>query len=364
MMLTGFLVGVPLFALVLTGDVSRLEEVLAFPPDCENWAQDPQHLWQVKCPFNWGVFLAMGAVVMVALAPFVRRLVRARALAAKIEPARRYRFPAFGWCGLVIMGGGWILSWTRFEWFAPCQRYFYLPLWAGFILVMNALCVRRTGTSPLTGRTRSYLLLFPVSSAFWWFFEYLNRYVWNWFYVGVPGISACEYAVFATLCFASVLPGVTAVAAWLNTFAAFRDVNYAGMAKVNVRSRTSMTVMTGLTLVGLVGIVFIPQLTYPLLWISPLMGFVLLQVWWREPSVLDRLAEGTWGTVFRFAVAAFICGLAWETWNYYALAKWIYSVPYAHRFLVWEMPIMGFAGYLPFGLECAALAAWVDETLV
>ena len=34
-----------------------------------------------------------------------------------------------------------------------------------------------TGTSQA-----NVLMLFPVSAAFWWFFEYLNRYVWNWFW--------------------------------------------------------------------------------------------------------------------------------------------------------------------------------------
>jgi hypothetical protein len=42
-------------------------------------------------------------------------------------------------------------------------------------------------------------------------------------------------------------------------------------------------------------------------------------------------------------------------WNYYSLAKWIYSVPYVHRFSLFEMPLLGFAGYLLFGLECTVV---------
>ena len=56
-----------------------------------------------------------------------------------------------------------------------------------------------------------------------------------------------------------------------------------------------------------------------------------------------------------------MCGLVWETWNYYSLAKWIYNVPWVSRFHVWEMPLLGFAGYLPFGLECAVIADWVSR---
>lgn len=136
------------------------------------------------------------------------------------------------------------------------------------------------------------------------------------------------------------------------------------MAKVNVRSGASFAVMSVLSLVGLTGIVFCPQFTYPLLWISPLMVFVLVQVALKEPCVLDTLATGNWSLVIRFAFASLICGLTWETWNYYSMAKWIYAVPYVHRFQVWEMPLLGFGGYLPFGMECAAVAAWISPKLI
>jgi hypothetical protein len=81
-------------------------------------------------------------------------------------------------------------------------------------------------------------------------------------------------------------------------------------------------------------------------------------------SVLDSLAVGDWSVFFRFSVASLICGLCWETWNYHACAKWIYAVPYVHRFQIWEMPLIGFAGYLPFGVECAAVTAWISPMLI
>ena len=295
--------------------------------------------------------------------PFVLRMWRSRSL----RPAgavTAFPFPLWGWVSLVGMVGGWVLAWTRFEWFAAFQRYPYVLQWGAFIGLVNALCVKRSGRSPLTHDTRHYLALFPVSSLFWWFFEYLNRYVWNWFYIGVPGISPLEYVIFATVCFASVLPGVVAVAEFLGTFRLFDESVYSGMAKVNIRSRRSVVVLSLLALFGLVGIVFFPQFAYPFLWISPLMGFVLLQMLMKEASVLDDLANGNWGLVFRFAVAALICGFVWETWNYWSYAKWVYNVPWVERWRIWEMPVLGFAGYLPFGVECAAVAAWVAPSLV
>jgi len=43
--------------------------------------------------------------------------------------------------------------------------------------------------------------------VFWWFFEYLNRFVQNWYYVG-EAFGPWSYFWYATLPFATVLPAV------------------------------------------------------------------------------------------------------------------------------------------------------------
>jgi hypothetical protein len=47
-------------------------------------------------------------------------------------------------------------------------------------------------------------------------------------------------------------------------------------------------------------------------------------------------------------------------WNFWSLAKWKYSIPFAHRFEIFEMPLLGYAGYLPFGLECAVVGRLLE----
>lgn len=363
-LLAALLVGLPLACCVLAGYDGMLADVKAFPPDCRNWAHDPTRLWPVKCPFKWWAF-TVGLVVVVGMSfPFAGRFIKALSFRRE-SVAGRHPFPFFGWVGVAILVFGWTVAWTRFDCLKLIQRYPYAAQWAGFILVVNALCVKRSGSSPLTTHTKAYLLSFPVSSAFWWFFEYLNRYVWNWYYVGVPQeISAFKYILVATVFFSTVIPGIVAVAALLGTFRAFSDETYSGMAKVNVRSHLSVCLLVVIALVGLTGVVFIPQFTFPLLWYSPLAGFVLIQVLLGEKSVFDVLRTGSWGIVVRFAVAALVCGFVWETWNYYSLTKWVYNVPWVTRFHIWEMPLIGYSGYLPFGLECAAVAAWMNAGLV
>jgi hypothetical protein len=48
-------------------------------------------------------------------------------------------------------------------------------------------------------------------------------------------------------------------------------------------------------------------------------------------------------------------------WNFHSLARWEYAIPFVHRFPVFEMPVLGYAGYLPFGLECAAVGRLLSE---
>ena len=349
-----------------------LDGLKSFPPRTEDWGFRPELLWNHRRPFRWCVFIGLVAFTALCLFPFVRRLLKC-AFGGRNE-ARPFRggcrFPWWGWMGLTVLACGWTLSWNgRFGWFPPLPVHVqvqlsYAPIWAGFILVMNALCVKRSGHSPLTDHPWAYAATFPASSLFWWFFEYLNRYVWNWYYLGIAELSAVEYTVYATVCFASVLPAVCAVAAWLHTFNVFDDKVYSNMARVNLRSSGWCAFLVVLAVTGLTGIVFFPDFAYPLIWISPLTVFILVQFLLGERSVLDSFAYGNWSVFFRFGLASLICGLCWETWNYYAYAKWVYAVPWVHRFQIWEMPLIGFAGYLPFGVECAAVTAWILPALV
>ena len=391
------LLGAPALCAWLGGYDEIWEGVKSFPPRTEDWGFQPEKLWNHRCPFSWPWFIGLSLFTFVCLRPLVKRCLKSLVhsawclvLGAELKhqnghgsnapstkhqaPSTKHQapstFPWWGWLGVAILASGWILSWNyHFRWFPPLPervqvQLSYAPVWAGFILLVNALCVKRSGHSPMTDHPWAYAALFPASSLFWWFFEYLNRYVWNWYYVGISHLGAMEYTIYATVCFASVLPGVCSVAAFLHTFRPFSDENYANMGKVNMRGWRAISVLSFVAALGLAGIVFFPRYTFPLLWLSPLMVFLLVQVALKEPCALDCLAVGNWSVVFRFALAALVCGLCWETWNYYALAKWIYSVPFVHRFQIWEMPLIGFGGYLPFGMECAAVTAWICPELI
>lgn len=340
------LLGLPLCGILVSG--RPLSRYLEFPP---------RTLYVVHAPFSWWVFCAYLVFILIVITPFLKRGLQ-RHPGVKKPRAIPLPFPWWGWLGLLLGAMAWTLAWSRFRWFEDYQAHTFTPLWVAYILTVNALTYRRTGRCPLLDRPGPYLLLFPVSALFWWFFEYLNRFVQNWYYVG--GIfGPWEYFWYATLAFSTVLPAFSATRAWILSFdwPARRFSRFLPMNPSTPKSLAALTLaFSGL---GLAGLGLWPDLLFSLLWLSPLLILVSLQTLFNEPHIYSPLREGDWGLLVGSALSALLCGCFWEMWNYCSMAKWMYQVPFVQRFQLFEMPILGYAGYLPFGVECAVIVELV-----
>jgi hypothetical protein len=54
----------------------------------------------------------------------------------------------------------------------------------------------------------------------------------------------------------------------------------------------------------------------------------------------------------------------WEFWNYWAVSRWTYTVPYQlFGWKVFEMPALGYLGYPPFAVECWAMYVFLRSLL-
>ena len=100
-----------------------------------------------------------------------------------------------------------------------------------------------------------------------------------------------------------------------------------------------------------------PHLLYPMLWVAPLVVLTALRHFLGLPTLFGPVACGDWRGIWLAALAGLGCGFFWELWNFASLSRWEYAVPYVQRFHLFEMPILGYAGYLPFGLECVTVAS-------
>jgi hypothetical protein len=351
--------GLPLLGVWLAG--KPVAAYLEFPPTTQVVAHEP---------FSWPVFIGLAVVIVGMLAPFVMCMRRASSLAAgsTADPNHAARlalherraspgsFPWWGWLALFWTMGWWFLAWTRFEWMHPLQPHTFAPLWFGYIVLVNALTCRRTGHCMLLHRPRYFLSLFPLSAAFWWFFEYLNRFVQNWHYAGGGELTEWEYLVRATLPFATVLPAVLGTAECLTASPrCSAGLDRFVMIEFKNRMTWGLAILTG-SAVGLVGLGLWPDYLFSLVWVAPLLLITSLQLIRDEPTIFSETVYGDWRTLSTAAFAALICGCFWEMWNFYSLARWEYAVPFVQGFKLFEMPLLGYAGYLPFGLECLAVA--------
>jgi hypothetical protein len=342
------LVGAPLAGLSLTGQ--PLGQYLELPP---------RPVLAAASDFSWAAFWALAVFVLAAVAPLVWRLLNAQSTTRAITA--RHDFPIWGWAALAWLGVSWMLAWTRIPWFEPFQQHTFTPLWLGYIGVINALTVRRAGSSLLTRSPLRFAALFPLSALFWWFFEYLNRFVGNWRYVGIADFGAIEYTFFATLAFSTVLPAVASTADWLGTVGRL-DAAFARWHPVRIPGRKSAAAFVLiLTTLSLAGLGVFREYLFPLVWVSPALVIISLQALGDRATVLAPLVRGDWRAFTSYTAAALLCGFFWEMWNYGSLARWEYSIPYVDGFRIFEMPLLGYAGYLPFGIECAAIAALVRE---
>jgi hypothetical protein len=88
------------------------------------------------------------------------------------------------------------------------------------------------------------------------------------------------------------------------------------------------------------------------MWVAPLILFTAMDHVHGHTPLLAPLEKGDFRHLVGPAVAALICGFFWELWNFHSMAKWHYSLPFVQWGHIFEMPLLGYGGYLPFGVFC------------
>ncbi|MFB6231686.1 MAG: hypothetical protein ABEL04_11075 [Salinibacter sp.] len=265
---------------------------------------------------------------------------------------RTRSFPRHGWVGLGLIAIAWPLNWGLGVEGLRTHLLFF-PLWLGYALAVDALVARRRGTSILTRSWVDFVGLFGASVPAWWFFEAINVRTQNWTYVGAEHFGDLTYALLATVAFSTVMPAVFGTAEWIRSFDWIDRLEKGPSLSP---TRRLMGVFVGIGAAMLVLLLVWPTYFYPFTWGCAF--FLTVPVNWLlgRPTLLDYTATGDWRPVVALALGALACGFVWEMWNAYAYPKWTYDAPGVNFWHVFEMPLIGFIGYLPFGLELHALA--------
>lgn len=268
------------------------------------------------------------------------------------QRSRRLR-PALsphGWAGLFLICVAWPLNWAL-----PGMRthILFFPLWLGYALAVDALVLRWRGTSLLTRSPRDFALLFACSAPAWWLFEALNWRTQNWEYLGAERFGGLTYFLLTTLSFSTVMPAVFETAELVRSAGWMRRLSNGPRLKP---TRPLLLAMLGVGLAMAALSMSLPGYFYPFLWGSAFFLAEPVNAWLGRPSLLGYLGRGDWRPVVALALGALVCGFLWELWNFYSYPKWTYHTPGVEFLHVFEMPLLGFLGYPPFGLELYALA--------
>lgn len=72
-------------------------------------------------------------------------------------------------------------------------------------------------------------------------------------------------------------------------------------------------------------------------------------------SLWKDLGQGQLSTLVQLFLTGFLAGIIWEFWNYWATAKWIYTIPILGEMKFFEMPVIGYLGFLPFAVEVVVM---------
>src|SRR5258707_1041882 len=271
------------------------------------------------------------------------------------KASSKSQFPSYGYLGIAIMLGaeGLLFGGNQFvgHWFTPV-------VWTGYILFADALVFKLKGRSLVTGDRLEFVIIVVVSIGGWWLCElynaprfwksdlelwwhyhnlepnlFLRRVGYDWAFATIFPLLFLTAEVFATTVFKRKGPGLVI--------------------------KLSKPVQIALVLLGAAGA--IAPLVYPSVWLAPViwLSFILfldpLNAMRGWPSITGDLAHGDWRRLWSLLASGLVCGVLWEFWNYCALSKWTYTVPYMGNVKIFEMPVLGFLGFPPFAVECWAI---------
>jgi hypothetical protein len=237
----------------------------------------------------------------------------------------------------------WILLLLEIE---PVPTWFYVFAWYPTLVLLDAVATRLDGRASALWRP-SMVSLFAWSPVVWLLFEAANFRLMNWYYVFLPH-SYLERWAGILLSFATVVPAVLLAERVLDAAGVFRNWRRyrVSVSAWDLRGAVALGIAMGALSLSL------PNTFFPLIWGA---AFLLADpiVYQLTPrfSIIGDLERGDWGRLCRLLLGGLGIGLVWETYNFWARGKWVYTVPWLEQVKLFEMPPFGFVGFPVFALE-------------
>jgi len=268
-----------------------------------------------------------------------------------------HRMPWWGLLGLCTMVIFEVLVFATNSTFVG--RFFTPMQWTGLILFLDGWRARRRGESFITTHPREFILLCLISIPSWLIFEAYNLLLGNWRYLNLPDNPWIRYPGYVWA-FATISPGMFYIHETISDLLPGRDPD----------SRPSLPTGVFIVFVLFGAACLLAPLVWPSEWMTPLvwMGFAFFldpinsRVFGMR-SILSEFFTGHFRSLPVFFLSGLVAGIIWEFWNYWALARWEYHVPYWGHVKLFEMPVLGFLGFMPFIVESYAIYVFVRRLI-
>lgn len=245
---------------------------------------------------------------------------------------------------LVLITAAWVLLVLQVD---PVPTWFYVFVWYPTLVLLDNLASRMGRKPRLLRDGRLIVSLFGWSAVIWLVFEAVNFRLQNWYYVFLPRAGPERWAGIL-LSFATVVPAIVLMERLLRA----RGVAASWRTPPLSASRFDVHVALGLGGASAALALGWPRIFFTLVWGAAWLLADAIVYRLDPPSSLMRdLTRGDWGRAGRLMLGGLLVGLLWETYNYWARGKWIYTVPWLETTKLFEMPPFGFLGFPFFALE-------------
>ncbi len=252
------------------------------------------------------------------------------------------KFPIWFYIAILINGLSWIISWAQIK---HIHFFIFIFLIGSYIFILDGINYKINKSSLFSRNKTAFLYTWLLSTLFWWYFEIIVMITKNWYYFTIVQYPLIITVPLATIYFSTVITGVIEIYEILNGLKVFKNPLKLKLPQISV------PIVFCIGIISIFLTIWRPNYFFPFLWLS--LFFILdpINYWLGNDSISKDVLKGKWGRVFRLGLSSLIFFIFWELWNFKNDPKWIYEVPYVDYFKVFEMPILGYSGYIPFGWE-------------
>lgn len=276
---------------------------------------------------------------------------------------KKIKLPLWFWIGAVLWSSILVLFIGKFHEPKWVINWALLPLWWGFILMLDGVVYKRNEGKSMVKEAPSELIAMGVLSiSGWLIFEYFNFFIeLNWYYPAAFLMHHDEFLLYAIIGSSAFIPMAFEWYHLLRTFPLL-NARYKSGPKVKYSLKTKIILLI-IAFALLAGLSFYPDSLFYAVWLAPLAIMIIVLSFLKIWTPFTPIVNGDWTSLILFAPVWLLQGLCVECWNYlsfenpnltdtYNPGYWDYCIPFVNFGHLFNMPFLGYLGYVPFSIYC------------